>query len=374
MKLFIIAGEPSGDLHAANCLKFMLSENPSIDVAYTGGSNMKAVCGKEPVVHIDQMAFMGFVEVLANLSTIRRNFKKIKEHVLDFKPDALLLVDYPGFNLKMAQWAFRKKIRVYYYISPTVWAWKENRAEIIRKCVRKLFVILPFEKEFYRKKGIEVSFQGHPLLDAIDAQTNQLPDLEKFRISNKLSPLPIIAVLPGSRKQEIERMIETMLKVKNKFPGYQFVIAGSTNLPENYYELAKQKQVPVLINQTYALMTHAVAGIIKSGTSTLESALLKLPQVVCYKAGNVSFSIAKLLVKIKYISLVNLILDKPCVKELVQQDCTAENIEKELNELLHNTEYRNTMLNEYEQLYQMLGGTGASERIAINIIEDITIA
>ncbi|MBL7918594.1 MAG: lipid-A-disaccharide synthase [Bacteroidia bacterium] len=371
MKLFFIAGEPSGDLHASNCMKELLRLNPAIDFKFTGGSLMKAVANKNPEISIDKMAFMGFTEVVANIRTIQNNFNTVKKAILEYKPNALILVDYPGFNLKMAKWAHQHNITVYYYISPTVWAWKENRVNIIKKYTKKLFVILPFEEAFYAKHHHKVYFVGHPLLDSIEEKKKTLPSIEEFLKQNNLDNKPIIAVLPGSRKQEIERMMQIMLKVKNHFLNYQFVIGASDNLSVDYYKSLQQQNVSVVFNQTYALMNVAFAGIIKSGTSTLESALFKLPQVVCYKAGAVSFAIAKQLVNIKYISLVNLILDKPAVKELVQNDFTPENISEELKKLVNDNDYRNEILHNYNELFTKLGGTGASARVANLIFNDL---
>lgn len=371
MKLFIIAGEPSGDLHASNCMKELMRLNPGIQFEFTGGPLMEALTNTQPIISIANMAFMGFIDVLKNIRTIKANFKKVKDAILKFKPDALLLVDYPGFNLRMAKWAFENNIKVYYYISPTVWAWKENRVEIIKKYTQKLFVILPFEEAFYAKHHHKVYFVGHPLLDALEEKKKTMISKEAFFEKNKLSQKPIIAVLPGSRAQEIERMMTIMLKVKSDFGNYQFVIAASSNLSKEYYKGLTQTDIHVVFDQTYELMNYATAGIIKSGTSTLESALFNLPQVVCYKAGGLSFAIAKQLVDIKYISLVNLILDKPAVKELVQQELTAENIKTELDLILNNAQHRQTILNEYALLYTKLGGTGASKRIADHLFNDL---
>jgi lipid-A-disaccharide synthase len=315
---------------------------------------------------------MGFIDVLKNIRTIKRNFRIVKEDILRFKPDLLVLVDYPGFNLRMARWAFAQGIKVDYYISPTVWAWKENRVEIIRKYTSKLFVILPFEEAFYKKHNLMVYFVGHPLIDAIEQKKPTLKSREQFVKDNGLSQKPIIAVLPGSRVQEIERMLEVMLDVTNRFGDYQFVVAGANNLPKKYYEPLKQKNIGVVFNQTYELMTYARAGIIKSGTSTLESALFDLPQVVCYKGGGLSFRIAKMLVDVKYISLPNLIMDQPVIKELIQNDLTSENISEELEKLLNDKDYRQSILNHYQQLKSNLGGTGASKRLAAELYNDVS--
>lgn len=370
MKYYLIAGEASGDMHAANCMSELIKRDPSAQFAFTGGDQMEAVSGKKACIHIKQMAFMGFAEVLMNIGAIRRNFATVKKDILEFKPDVLLLIDYPGFNLRMAKWATERGIKTDYYISPTVWAWKENRVEKVRKYTHKMFVILPFEEAFYNKLGIKVHFVGHPLIDAIEKKLPALTSKEQFISENGLSGKPLVAVLPGSRVQEIERMLEMMTSVFPMFPDYEFVIAGSNTLDERYYEELKKRNIKVVFNQTYELMRYAVAGVIKSGTSTLESALMKLPQVVCYRTGAISYAIGKKLIKLKFISLPNLILDKPVVKELIQDDFTAANIAKELNKLLNDTSYRLDMLSDYESVRSKLGGAGASARIAEALEKD----
>lgn len=373
MKYYFIAGEASGDLHASNCMREIKKKDPAAEFAFTGGSLMEEVSGKKADINIREMAFMGFVNVLLNIRTIQRNFTIVKEAIARFQPDLLVLVDYPGFNLRMAKWATERGIKVDYYISPTVWAWKENRVEEIRKYTHKLFVILPFEEAFYQKHQHRVYFVGHPLIDAIEQQRPNFRSKDQFIRENKLSGKPLIAVLPGSRLQEIERMLHIMLKVIPRFTDYEFVVAGSTNLPASRYEPLKKNGINVVFNQTYELMTHAQAGIIKSGTSTLESALMRLPQVVCYKMAKLNYMIGKMVVHIKYISLVNLIMDKPVVKELIQDDLNPENIASELNLLLNDTTYRNNMLAEYEALIRHLGGTGASARLAEYLVHDANL-
>lgn len=371
MKYYFIAGEASGDMHAANCIKNILLMDVNAEFAFTGGDQMKAVTNKLPDIHITQMNFMGFIDVLKHIKIIKQNFKTVKQSILKFKPDVLVLVDYPGFNLRMAKWAFNNGIKVDYYISPTVWAWKEGRVELIKKYVKQLFVILPFEKQFYEKHNYTAHFLGHPLLDAIENKKKDLKNLEEFINTNKLNKQPIVAVLPGSRLQEINHMLKIMIKVKSNFEEYQFVIAGTNTIAIDAYQLAFDNNIKVVFNQTYDLLNIAQAGIIKSGTSTLESALFKLPQVVCYKAGALSIKIAKLFVNIKYISLPNLIMDKPIVKELIQADLSVTNITNELNLLLNNKEYRNNQINEYENLINFLGGPGASKKIAKQIVDDL---
>lgn len=365
MKYYILAGEPSGDLHASNLMKELLLIDNTIQFQFWGGDLMEQVAKQKPRKHIKDLAFMGFVEVLKNIRTIFRNIKFCKQDILRFKPDVLVLVDYPGFNLRIADWAKQQGIRVIYYISPTIWAWKENRVEIVKRSIEKMFVILPFEVAVYKKHNYDADYVGHPLLDAIEQEKSKLPTREDFTLENKLGDKPIIAVLPGSRKQEIERMLSIMLNVVGDFQEYQFVIAGTTNLPKEAYSNAIQMGIKVVFNQTYALMQHAHAGIIKSGTSTLESALFRLPQVVCYKGGAVSYAIARLVVgnRVKYISLPNLILDRPIVKELIQSELTASNLKNELKSILAGKK-REEMLGNYDELIQLLGNSGASKKVA----------
>lgn len=370
MKYYIIAGEASGDLHAANCMKQVLKLDPSAQFAFTGGDLMEQVSGRKADIHIREMAFMGFVDVLKNIGAIRRNFAKVKKSILDFSPDILLLVDYPGFNLRMAKWAAGKGIRVDYYISPTVWAWKEGRVETIRRYTNRLFVILPFEEAFYARHQHQVYFVGHPLLDAVNEKKATLKSRSRFYEEHHLPDKPLIAVLPGSRQQEIDRMLDIMLAVAPRFSKWQFVVAGASTVARDNYKKLAAHNIPVVFDQTYELMTHAEAGIIKSGTSTLESALLRLPQVICYKGGALSFAIGKRVVDVKYIGLPNLILDRPAVKELIQEDLTAGNISKELDLLLNNEMHRKTILDAYDKVSRMLGGGGASEKVASMLVED----
>ncbi len=365
MKYYVIAGEPSGDLHASNMMKELLLLDKNIEFRFWGGDLMEAVTHQKPRKHIKDLAFMGFVEVAKNIRTIFKNIAFCKQDILEFKPEILILVDYPGFNLRIADWAKQQGIRVFYYISPTIWAWKENRVEIVKRSVEKMFVILPFEVAVYKKHNYNADYVGHPLLDAIEQEKSSLPDKASFIAKNNLDNRPIIAVLPGSRKQEIERMFSIMLDVVNDFKEYQFVIAGTTNLPKEAYQMAFDMRLKVVFNQTYALMHNAHAGIIKSGTSTLESALFRLPQVVCYKGGTVSYSIAKMVVggRVKYIGLPNLILDKPVVKELIQTDLTSKNLKEELTKIISGPA-REEMLKEYDGLIKLLGNSGASKKVA----------
>jgi lipid-A-disaccharide synthase len=370
MKYYFIAGEASGDLHGANCMKEILKIDTSAEFRFTGGDLMEEVAGRKADIHIRDMAFMGFVDVLKNAGRIRRNFRIAKRSILDFKPNVLMLVDYPGFNLRMAKWATRSGIRTDYYISPTVWAWKEDRVQVVRKYTHKMFVILPFEKKFYERHGHHVQFVGHPLVDEVESRRSRFRSRAQFLQDNNLPDKPVIAMLPGSRQQEIERMLGIMTSVVPHFSGYTFVVAGSASLPVSYYEGLKEKGIYVLVDQTYELMNFSAAGVIKSGTSTLESALFRLPQVVCYRGGALSFAIGKRLVNVKYISLVNLIMDRPVVKELIQNDLTAENIREELQRLLHDSLYRARIIADYDELVRLLGGSGASKRVAEEVVKD----
>lgn len=339
------------------------------DFCFLGGDLMEEVANRKASIHIHKMAFMGFVEVAKNFGKIQQNFKIVKQDILNYKPDVVILVDYPGFNLRMAKWAKEQGLKVFYYISPSVWAWKAGRVEQIKKYVDKLFVILPFEEAFYAKRNCKVDFVGHPLLDALEQKKKVMLSREEFISKNKLSNKEIIAILPGSRKQELERMFGIMLQFKDKFKDYEMVIGGTTNIPKQLYDTAIEKGFKVVFDQTYELMQYAKAGVIKSGTSTLEAALFELPEVVCYRAGALSLFIARQLVNkdLKYISLVNLIMDKEIVKELLQQDMTAENISSELKKLLDDKAYRENMIGEYKELKTKLGGVGASKRLAVAI-------
>lgn len=364
-KVYIISGEPSGDLHASNMIREFKALGQNFEYRYWGGDLMEKQTGIKPVKHIRDLAFMGFVEVIKNLRTILNNIKFCKQDILKFKPDVLILVDYPGFNLRIADWAKKQGIKVYYYISPTIWAWKENRVEIIKRSVDKFFVILPFEVEVYKKHHYTVDYVGHPLLDAIEQEKRQLPDRDTFIKNNQLSEKPIIAVMPGSRRQEIDKMLGVMTNIITEYKDYQFVIAGTNNLPKEAYQSAIQKGIKVVFNQTYPLLYNSFAGIIKSGTSTLEAALFNLPQVICYKGGAVSYAIAKAVVggRVKYIGLPNLIMDKPVVTELIQHDLTEEHLKRELD-LLLNPVHRKKILNDYHQLHTLLGNSGASKKVA----------
>lgn len=368
MKYYIIAGEASGDLHGSSLMKEMKLLDPESEFRCWGGDLMEKAGGKI-VKHYKELAFMGFAEVIANLGTIMSNLRFCKEDIQKYKPDTLILIDYPGFNLRIAEWAHKKNIRVVYYISPQIWAWKKNRVHKIRKYVDKMIVILPFEKDFYAKYGVTVDYVGHPLLDS--PQNEKVTDKSTFIKENSLSDKPIIAILPGSRKQEVTKMLKGMLQLVDRYKDYQFIIAGVNTLDDSFYgELIGNKNVRILYGQTHDIVRYAEAALVTSGTATLETALIGTPEVVCYKGSRISFEIAKRIVDVKYISLVNLIMDKEVVKELIQTDFNATNLKYWLNSILFDDNYRNQMLNDFDELRKVLGNAGASQRAAEIILQN----
>jgi lipid-A-disaccharide synthase len=369
MKYYIIAGEASGDLHGANLMKAILEKDAHAKIRFWGGDLMEAVGGKL-VKHYRDLAFMGFIEVVLNLSTILKNISLCKGDILNFEPDVIIYIDYPGFNMRIAKWAKEQGYKNHYYISPQIWAWKENRIKDIKRDIHKLYVILPFEKEFYENKHqYPVTFVGHPLIDAISQRTK----IEKaaFLQENNLDDKPIIALLPGSRKQEITKMLGIMLSVVNNYPDYQFVIAGAPSQEYSFYQqFLSTKNVKFIANKTYDLLSHAHAALVTSGTATLETALFKVPQVVCYKGSWISYQIAKRIITLKFISLVNLIMDKEVVKELIQDQLITKNLISELDLILKG-EQRDQILEQYNELEQKLGGTGASKKTAELIFNEV---
>lgn len=366
MKYYIIAGEASGDLHGSNLMKALQQKDPQAEFRFWGGDLMEKQ-GGTLVKHYRDLAFMGFLEVAMNLRTILNNIKLCKEDIKNHKPDILILVDYPGFNLRIAKFAKELGIKVIYYISPQLWAWKEGRVEIIKKYVDEMMVILPFEEDFYKKHGVHSHFVGHPLLDAISSL--QEIDAHTFKKEYDLNENEIIALLPGSRKQEVEKMLEMMLSVRPYFSNYQFVIAGAPSLPKEFYEKYVDDNVHFVSNKTYDLLRCSKAALVTSGTATLETALLNIPEVVCYRGSKISYAIAKRLVKnIKYISLVNLIMDREVVKELIQNDLNTKNLVEELRKILEGDK-REKLLKDYDLLREKLGGKGASEKAAEVILK-----
>lgn len=371
LKIYMIAGEASGDLHGANLMKALRAEDQEIDFRFWGGDLMQEVAGK-PVKHIRELAFMGFVEVLMNLRTILSNINDCKKDILAYRPDAIVLIDYPGFNLRIAEWAKAQGIKVYYYVSPQVWAWKQSRVHKIRRTVDHMFVILPFEKDFYAKFNYDVEYVGHPLLDAITQYRETAFSAVAFREKWNLGDKPVIAVLPGSRKQEVRVKLPIMLDAVKGLDDYQVVIAGAPSLETSFYEpLLEGRKVKVIHGATYDILGSSEAAIVTSGTATLETALLNVPEVVCYKASPVSYAIARRLIKIRFISLVNLIMDKEVVCELIQHECNAKRIREELALILEGGAKREKMLEDYEILKKILGGGGASRKVAQSLLKTI---
>jgi len=361
-KLYIIAGEASGDLHGSNLIKQLKNIDSAIDIRCWGGDKMQAE-GATLVKHFKELAFMGFIEVVKNLPTILKNISFCKEDILAYKPNAIILIDYPGFNLRIAKWAKQQGIKVIYYISPQVWAWKENRVQLMKQCIDKMICIIPFEKDFYKNKwNWDVEYVGHPLVEVVEQFNIQHSNL---KIENN-----IIALLPGSRKQEILTKLPIMLSVVEHFPTYQFVVAKAPGLDEDFYNnlIAPYKNVSWVVNETYALLSKAKAALVTSGTATLETALFGVPQIICYKGSNISYQIAKKLIKIKFIGLVNLIMDKEVVKELIQHQLTTRNLHKELTLLVEDGTKLQQLKSDYALLWQLLKqGGNASENAAQSI-------
>ncbi|MFI2742981.1 lipid-A-disaccharide synthase [Zhouia sp. PK063] len=369
MKYYIIAGEASGDLHGSNLIRALKQKDVHANIRCWGGDLMKNA-GGDVVKHYKDLAFMGFFEVIVNLKTILNNISFCKEDIQNFNPDVLIFIDYPGFNMRIAKWAKQQGFKTDYYISPQIWAWKENRIHAIKRDIDNMYVILPFEKNFYEKKhNYPVYFVGHPLIDAIAKK--QPVDVYKFRVDNGLDDhRPIIAILPGSRKQEVSKMLEVMLTIIDDFKDYQFVIAGAPSLDYEFYKpFVKKTNVHFVANKTYDLLSVATAALVTSGTATLETALFKVPEVVCYKGSWISYQIAKRIITLKYISLVNLIMDKEIVTELIQNDLNTKRLKEELLKILDENK-RTALFLDYYELEQKLGGIGASEKVATYIYKD----
>ena len=350
MKYYIIAGEASGDLHGSNLIKELIKKDGAVNFRGWGGDKMEAA-GTLLVKHYKDLAFMGFTEVIKNLPTIFSNLAFCKKDILAYKPDVLILIDYPGFNLRIAKWAKQQKIKVVYYISPQIWAWKENRVQAIKRDVDKMLVILPFEKDFYKKFDVDVTYVGHPLAEVINSFNTDNPGIIKEKI---------VAVLPGSRKQEIAIKLPIMLQVANYFPEYKFIVAKAPGVEDTFYEqfLQQYNNVSSVTDQTYQLLSKAAAAMVTSGTATLETALFKVPQIICYKGGKISYEIAKRLIKIKYIGLVNLIMNKEVVKELIQDELNVKNLVNELTLLLQDDPKIEAIKKDYDNLFNLLQGSG----------------
>jgi len=361
MKIYIIAGEASGDLHGANLVKAFNTLDSSIEWKGWGGDLMEAQ-GVELFRHIKDLAFMGFAEVLINLKTILGNLKSCKEDVKTFNPDAVILIDYPGFNLRITPYIKNLGIPVLYYISPQIWAWKSNRVHAIKKFIDRVYCILPFEQEFYGRFGVEVEYVGHPLLDELD-----LKDFSSDTETEKR-----IALLPGSRKQEISKILPIMLTMVKEFPDHHFSIAAAPSIDLSFYEMFTRGQdVKIIYGNTYGILQEADAALVTSGTATLEAALIGVPEVVCYKGNVISYMIARQVVKVKYISLVNLIMDREVVTELIQADLNTKRLKSELGKIIIAGPHRKAMRDSFQDLRKVLGGKGASERTAKSMLKKI---
>ena len=364
MKYYIIAGEASGDLYGSKLIDEIFSIDKKAEIRFWGGDNM-IKSGGYNVKHISELAFMGFYEVLKNITTILRNISFCKNDIKEFNPDKIIYIDYPGFNLKICKWAKNNGYKNFFYISPQIWAWKENRIKTIKNSIDKLFVIFPFEKEYYREKhNMEVEFYGHPLIEKIDDFNSSKDFLKKNNITKERD---IITLLPGSRSQEINSMLPIFLTLKKHYLDFEFIVAGVKNVNESVYQPASDLDVKVIYNQTYDLLSHSKIAIVTSGTASLECALFNVPQIVCYKTSSISYFIGKLFVNISFISLVNIILKKGIVKELIQNQLTEKNLVNELSNILSDNKISD-ILNEYSKIYSMLSIEGTSKKIATSII------
>ncbi len=368
MKYFLIAGEASGDLHGSNLIRALRRQDPEAEIRCWGGGRMEAA-GARLLKHYRELSFMGFLEVIKHLPAIFRNIAACKKDIAAFRPDALIFIDFSGFNLRIARWARQQGFRTHYYISPQVWATREGRVKSIRRDIDAMYVILPFEKQFYEDKhGMPVHFIGHPLIDAMENLPE--PDPATFRNSHGLDPnRPVIALLPGSRRQEVEKVLPVMIAASRSFPEHQFAVAGAPSLDREFYDsLLSGTGIPLIMDQTYPLLQNSRAALVTSGTATLETALLGVPQVVCYKGGWISYQIAKRLIQLRFISLVNLIMDREVVPELIQNDLTPGALSRALAPLLEGPE-REGQLRAYEELKARLGGPGASAKGAALIVD-----
>jgi len=374
MKYYLIAGEASGDLHGSNLMSGLLKQDKNAEFRFWGGDLM-AKHGGQPVKHYRDLAFMGFVKVILNLRTILKNLKICQQDIINFNPDVVILIDYAGFNLKVAKFTKQKGFKTYYYIAPKIWAWKTNRIKKIKKYVDRVFTILPFETEFYQKYSYNVDYVGNPVNDAIASRPDADELRDTFLQRHNLPEKPVIGLLAGSRKQEINFMLPVMLEVSKYFPNYQFIVAGAPGIyPELYQKIIGQLDVPVIYNETYKILSHCEAALVTSGTATLETGLMNIPQIVCYKsiAGNFLYRIGRMLLKVQYISLVNLILNREAVKEMVQMTFKKEYLEKELDAILTNNDYKSEMLNSYAELREKIGTPGASIKAAQLIYQSLT--
>ena len=369
MKYFIIAGEQSGDLHGSNLVRALFKSDKKAEIKCWGGDLMESA-GAELLMHYKKTAFMGFLVIVKNLGVIKRNLVLCCRQISEFKPDVVILIDYPGFNFRIAGFAARSGYRVFYYISPKLWAWKENRVERVRKYVDRMYIIFPFEVDFYKKHNIEVEYRGNPILDETEKKLKEFNGYDDLRGSLGLDNRPIVAMLAGSRNHEVAHILPEMIKAVPHFPDYQFVIAGVRNLPDELYKkIIGSNPVRLINDRTYEILYLSEAALVASGTATLETALFKVPQVVCFKGDTVSMLIAWAVIKVKYISLVNLITGYESVKELIQFKLNENNLVAELKAVLPGGSKREKMLGDYNKVREILGQPGASERIAEDMIK-----
>lgn len=372
MNYYIIAGEASGDLHGSNLMKGLKKTDPKAKFRFWGGDLMKAQ-GGELVMHYQDLAIMGVLEVVQNLGKIRKNLKYCRQDLEAYKPDVLILIDYAGFNLRIAKFARGIGFRIFYYISPKIWAWKQSRIHKIKKYVDRMFVILPFEVDYYKSFDFQVEYEGNPVVDAVEGKIRTIGDRGSFLSEHRLPDKPIIGLMPGSRKQEIRYILPVMLEAVKYYADYQFLMACSPSVEAGFYkEFVKDQDITLLYGQAYPILKHADAAMIASGTATLEAALLKVPEVVCYYVNPVSYFIGSRFVNVKFISLVNLIMDREVVKELLQSDLKAEHVREELDRILFDAEYRNNMLLAFDNLKKRVGTPGVSERVAGNMYRILT--
>ena len=371
MKFFIIAGEPSGDLHGSNLIRKLYEADSASEITCWGGDLMKEAGGRL-LKHYRETAFMGAWEVLVNIRKVRRNFALCHMQIAEMKPDVVILIDYPGFNLRIAKFARQSGIRVFYYISPKFWAWREGRVEQLKKYVDRLYIIFPFETDFFRKHGYDAIFLGNPLVDQVKAWQDKAPDHKSIRASLEVDARPVIALLAGSRIQEIKKILPQMVTVASSFPDYQFVVAGMDHVPTELYDkLTGSYPVRVITGKTYELLSVAEAALVTSGTATLEAALFDVPQVVCYRTSALTYSIAMRFIKVRFISLVNLIMDRMIVTELVQDNLNTVKLHAELGDILVTGYRHGSIRNDYVRLREILGGEGASSRVAADMIRNL---
>jgi lipid-A-disaccharide synthase len=369
MKYFIIAGEQSGDLHGSNLVKELFRCDRQAEIKCWGGDLMESA-GAALLMHYRKTAFMGFVEVAKNLCTIKKFLALCKQQITGFNPDVVILIDYPGFNFRIAEFAKKSGFRVFYYISPKLWAWKEGRVKRVEKYVERMYIIFPFEVDFYRKHNIEVEYRGNPLLDETERKLKAFPSRDEIRKSLGLGDKPVVAMLAGSRKSEVLNILPSMITTIHHFPEYQFVLAGAKNLPDELYNrIIRGHHVYLIKDKTYEILYISEAALVKSGTATLESALLRIPEVVCYKSDFISMVIAWIVIKVKYISLVNLITGYEAVKELIQFSLTEKNLVSELKAILPGGSKREKILEDYNKVREILGPAGASGRVAEDMVK-----